>query len=272
MAIYSVKRKHEIKSIMSVMDGLKSEVELAEYLQNILIARATGGGGVEDAADYRSIRRTFIKSSILEPLLPRFIRTCRDLSQFWSFIKFELPSYALRRNYIWNEFRALMDYLEDRNAQPADQGISLKLRSFDVDGVHVAWTKALERRTSDPERAITAARTLIETVCKHILDDGGKNYDSHGIDLPELYKLTSQHLNLAPSQHTQETFKKILGGVTSVVNELGSLRNRLSDAHGQGRRPVRPSLRHAELAVNLAGAIALFLVDTHLSKKELKDD
>ncbi len=31
----------------------------------------------------------------------------------------------------------------------------------------------MERRATDPEGAITAARTLLETVCKHILDEQG---------------------------------------------------------------------------------------------------
>jgi hypothetical protein len=48
-----------------------------------------------------------------------------------------------------------------------------------------------------------------------------------------------------------------------VVEGLGALRNRLSDAHGQGKRPVKPASRHAELAVNLAGATAVFLAATH---------
>jgi hypothetical protein len=34
-------------------------------------------------------------------------------------------------------------------------------------------------------------------------------------------------------------------------------------ARWQGRNPVRPAPRHAELAVNLAGAMAVFLVATH---------
>jgi hypothetical protein len=39
------------------------------------------------------------------------------------------------------------------------------------------------------------------------------------------------------------------------------------DAHGQGRNPIRPTPRHAELAVNLAGTMAAFLVSTW---KEIK--
>jgi hypothetical protein len=67
---------------------------------------------------------------------------------------------------------------------------------------------------------------------------------------------------LAPDQHTEEIFKTILGSCQQIVNGLGTLRNRLSDSHGRGRKPVRPQARHAELAVNLAGAVAAFLVST----------
>ena len=55
--------------------------------------------------------------------------------------------------------------------QPADEIISKALISFDESGVHDAWQKALDRRTTDPEGAITAAKTLLETVCKHIIDE-----------------------------------------------------------------------------------------------------
>jgi hypothetical protein len=44
-------------------------------------------------------------------------------------------------------------------------------------------------------------------------------------------------------------FKAILGNCQAVVNNLGAIRNRVGDAHGQGRRPVKPKARHAELAV-----------------------
>ena len=47
-----------------------------------------------------------------------------------------------------------------------------------------------------------------------------------------------------------------------VVNHLGAIRNKFGDAHGQGRKPIKPKARHAELAVNLAGTMAAFLVAT----------
>jgi hypothetical protein len=132
--------------------------------------------------------------------------------------------------------------------------------------VQSVWNRALERRISDPEGAITSARALLETVCKHILDDLKVDYDD-AADLPKLYRLTSQALQIAPSQHSQAVFKQILGGCTSVVEGLGALRNRLGDAHGGGRAKVRPAPRHAQLAVNLAGSMTSFLVATWEARK-----
>ena len=145
--------------------------------------------------------------------------------------------------------------------QPADELISKILLSFDESGIHHAWQKALDRRVSDPEGAITAARTLLETVCKHIIDEAGGTYGDSD-DLPKLYHTAAEHLNLAPSQHSEPAFKAILGNCHSVVNNLASLRNRLGDSHGQGKHGVKPAARHAELAVNLAGSVAMFLVST----------
>ena len=101
-------------------------------------------------------------------------------------------------------------------------------------------------------------------MCKHILDEEGIEYDSD--DLPALYAKTATEIKIAPRQHTEQAFKRILGGATSVVEGLGSLRNKIGDAHGQGKRPVRPAARHAQLAVNMAGTMATFLIETWLAR------
>ena len=124
----------------------------------------------------------------------------------------------------------------------------------------------MDRKDSDSEGAITASRTLIESVCKAILDEQGIKYDD-GDDLPSLYKQTSQSLNLSPSQHTEQIFKQILTGCISTITGLGALRNKVSDAHGKGKVYSKPSPRHAESMVNLSGALSSFLIQT-LKKDE----
>jgi hypothetical protein len=248
------------------MDELRTDLERAHYLQNLLISHSTDGVG--DDNDYQAIRRVLLDNREIAELLPSFVRTCRDLDQFWNFIKYEKKTYKERRELIWSSFTPLLDHLEGKTSKPSDAPISDGLKNFDADGVQAVWAKALERRESDPEGAITAARTLLETVCKHVLDEAGVSYEKERIDLPDLYKLVAKELNLAPDQHTQDVFKQILGGVTSVVHGLGAMRNRLGDAHGQGKKPVRPAPRHAQLAVNLAGTAALFVIETWLAKSK----
>jgi hypothetical protein len=152
-------------------------------------------------------------------------------------------------------------------SHPADELISETIASFDEAGIYEAWQKALDRRSSDPEGAITAAKTLLETVCKHIIEEGNGPQYGDNDDLPRLYHLASEQLNLAPSQHTETAFKGILGNCQAVVGQLSSPRNRLGDAHGKGRLPVKPKARHAELAVNLAGTMAMFLISTRVERK-----
>ena len=107
---------------------------------------------------------------------------------------------------------------------------------------------------------------MLEAVCKHVLDEDKISYQDKD-DLPKLYSLVAKHINLSPSQHTEQLFKQILGGCHAVVEGLGALRNKLSDAHARGKIVVRPLPRHAELAVNLAGTMATFILETWEQKR-----
>jgi hypothetical protein len=236
-----------------------------EALQNILIATATSGGG-SDYGDYGAIRTELLRNPLTKEGLPKFVHTCRDLSQFWQFIKFKFATYAERREFLWSEFRPLLEALESRPGEAVQISDEQLLAKLSPEAVQSVWNRALERRISDPEGAITSARALLETVCKHILDDLKVGYEESA-DLPKLYRLTSEALKIAPSQHSEAVFKQILGGCTSVVEGLGALRNRLGDAHGGGRARVRPAPRHAQLAVNLAGSMTSFLVATWEARK-----
>jgi hypothetical protein len=225
----------------------------------MLVSYATGHRANDQ--EYKVLRRELRQNPRISKKLPRMVHVCRDMSEFWSFIKPKFDTYAERREFIRSEFNPILTMLESETITPSDSSISEALRRVDSDYVREGWEKALERRATDPQGAITAARTLLESVCKHILDKSGVAY-GEASDLPKLYNLTARQLNLSPGQHTEQVFKQILGGCQTVVEGLGALRNRLSDAHGKSSRSVRPAARHAELAVNLSGTMATFLLHT----------
>jgi hypothetical protein len=223
-----------------------------------MITRATGG--MADDESYRRLRTSLMQNPVVRAELPKIVRDCYDLAEFWDRIKRDISNYQGRRDYLRDQFKPFLIALE-RQSSPGDMVVSGAIEKVTWSHVLDAWTKALDRRNSDPDGAITAARSLLETVCKHILDESGVAYDEKA-DLPKLYGMTAQQMNLAPSQHSDESIKRILGGCHAVVDGLAGLRNRLGDAHGKGSAHVKVSGRHAALAVNLAGPVAAFLVET----------
>jgi hypothetical protein len=239
--------------------------EKVESLQNVVISIATGGQATE--REYQQLRMELIDLPTVRSRLPRFVRTNRDLKQLWGHMKQKSATYQGRRDYIWSEFGPLLADLEVGRESPADASVAEALATLSSNTVHEAWQRALERRQSDPDGAITSARTLLETVLKHILDDVGVRYEER-FDLPKLYKMVSETLNLAPSQQTEAILRQVLGGCTSVVEGVGAMRNAMGDAHGKGKSRIGAESRHAELAVNLAGAVATFLVETWESARQ----
>lgn len=235
-----------------------------QLLQNLLINVATGGVGSDH--DFNVVRTELLSDGRLRDLAPSFLNSCRSTSQFWSFIQPKIPDYKGRRKYIYEAFGPVLTELEFGDGAPLDQDVEIALKRLGFAEIEQAWNKALHRRHSDPSGAITAARTMLESTCKHILDDYGIAY-SDNVELTTLYSETAKQLNLAPSQHSEKAFKTILGNANQVVSQLASLRNQISDAHGQGRKAVRPLPRHSALAVNLAGAVTMFLVETWEDRK-----
>lgn len=237
-----------------------SILEQAELLKTTLRNRATHCNASNHT--YVELRRRLLAHPTARALLPTWINSHRSLDEFWGFMREKFTTYQERREFLRNEFDPLLTAFEGNSAIPSDLGVvEVLATAFDSDHVHLAWERALERRDIDPEGAITAARSLLESTCKHILSELGCDADQEH-DLQKLYTRTAAELNLSPSQHTEEAFRRILGGGCTIVNGLATLRNKLSDSHGQGPKAVRPASRHAKLAVNVAGTLAMFLVET----------
>lgn len=138
----------------------------------------------------------------------------------------------------------------DANLPIADSAESRArpLHGLDAGAVYGIWHKALERRHTDPEGAIAIAHSLLEKICRLVLEERGIAY-SKALDLPVLMKMTVEQLSLAPTGASETAFKRMLGSAASVVDGLWS-------------RPAKPSAHHAQLAANIAGTAALFVVET----------
>ena len=240
--------------------------ECALLLRNNIIGLTTQGGS---EAEYKLTRRRLIEDSVSKQLLPDFVRLSSDAASLQLALLRVASgpgSWAIRRGHVTDAFIRLLTFLESGGGA-ADSTITGGLDVYDAPAVQAFWAKALERRSTDPDGAVTAASTLLEEVCKHIIEDYGAAWEAKW-NVPKLYSEAAKILKLAPSQHDEDVFKTILGNCQSVVQSIGSLRNKGGDAHAGGRSRVAFKSRHAALTVNLAGSMALFLIETWYARVE----
>lgn len=221
--------------------------------------------------DYVRLRSFLMQNIRFKASVPDFIKNTAKLRDLPTYIQVKHRVDERSPEYLSKQFERLLELSEQELTSPVAALLLDAAAKPDTNYILTAWQKALARRFDDPEGAITAARTLLESVCKYILDESGIQYDDK-TDLPKLYGLVAKHLNMSPSQHSELVFRQILGSCQSIVDSLGSLRNRLSDAHGKSRNAAKPASRHAELAVNLAGTLTLFLIQTNNAQQRRTRD
>ena len=117
----------------------------------------------------------------------------------------------------------------------------------------------------DFDGAITNARSLVEAVMLEIerqLSATPLQYDG---DLIKLNKRVQSLLNLDPARKDiSEVLRQVLSGLTSVVNGIAGMRNKMSDAHAS---TFKASKHHAKLAVNSAKTLADFILDTNAHQR-----
>jgi len=245
----------------------KDLLAVVEKLKVILILKATGKSINEE--EYKSYRKILLDRQNLIKKIPLFIQYYANSDEFFTYIQPKCSTYQERREHISQQFEPLVSFLESSRLSPIHTATKDNLSKLNSETIHELWLKAADRLNGDPDGSITAASTLLEDTIKNILNELNIEYSDEKDKLPKLYGLLAKNLNLSPNQYIEEIFRQILGGCNSIIHGLGSLRNKIGDAHARGRCSAKPARRHAELAVNLAGTMATFLISTW-EKKEKK--
>jgi hypothetical protein len=136
-----------------------------------------------------------------------------------------------------------------------------KLYPLDYDSVSADFGKALSLAETDPSEAAKHACSLIESVCKCILDEMKQSYPATE-DVTHLWKAVAKILNIYPDRTDIEPdVKMILSGLCSVVGGIGALRTH-DGAHGRGKNVKRIDSHIARLSIHAASTAALFLIET----------
>ena len=141
-----------------------------------------------------------------------------------------------------------------------------KTALLNFDTVQRDITRALNSVAGDPEDAVTAACSLIESVCRSILIELKLGLPPKK-DIDGLVRAVQGPLGLSPGRTDLPTeiaadVRQVLGGLTSVAKGIGALRTHGGDAHGRERGFRRIDARIAGMAINAAGSLTLFFIET----------
>lgn len=144
--------------------------------------------------------------------------------------------------------------------------ISAKAATLDFDTVQRDIKRALDSAENDPEDAVTAACSVIESVCRSILIELKLPLPSKK-DIDGLVRAVQEPLGLSPGRsdlpdEIAADVRQVLGGLTTTAKGIGALRTHAGDAHGRERGFKRIDGRIARLAIHGASTLALFLIET----------
>ena len=170
------------------------------------------------------------------------------------------PSQAIRDNL-----------LKSISQSDGSTPISAEVSKISVSGVRDQWWVASSRLPKSPSSAITAARTLVESTCKTILEECGETPDGSG-DLQKLLKQVRESLDLKTGRDVPKSVNEILSGLVSLINGLSSISNDAGDRHGNVGGIRLEDITISSLIVHAAGTAALFLAQVHLERKYIKHD
>lgn len=207
-----------------------------------------------------------------EKVLPRIIEAAADPRDFTN----DPPRHAavldhLNRVLRYDGFELQQQGLRVRlvvagHATPVVEQLSDMVETISFDTVQRDVDRALASIEADPEDAITAACSTIESVCRSILIELGEPLPAKK-DVQGLFNAVKGPLGLSPDRGDLDPLiagdvRTTLGGLATVIQGAGALRTHAGDAHGRERGYARVDARIGRLAIHAASTVALFLIET----------
>lgn len=155
---------------------LETRFDKVSYLQNLLIAHATGKPASSD--EYEELRHLLLSDNEIAKQLPPWLKLHRNLESFWGFIQPKFASYAERRTYISQQFTPLLDALEFGASESA------LVQPIFLDPASLAQTRTfpIPMVVSTPDQTPAVARNKRNVFIVHGRDNEAKQEVSRFIE------------------------------------------------------------------------------------------
>jgi hypothetical protein len=158
--------------------------------------------------------------------------------------------------------QSLRDRLRARlHASAAKDPIGLAFSRLSSVEFRKDWMTAHSRLLSSPAAAVTAARTMLETVFQTIVEERGGTPDTSG-DIGKSMKQAQNAIGFSRRDHQAE--HQIVSGLASVIGGVSAISNDAGDRHGTAQGVSLEDRYLATLCVNACGAVGLSFIERHL--------
>lgn len=151
-------------------------------------------------------------------------------------------------------------------SSPSIRTLADILRGGDLSSLDAEFQRALASVETDPPAGATAACAIIEALCKTYIEDEGLGMPDKQT-IKELWRVTKDHLGLNPGSMADDDKKRILSGLISIVDGVGSLRTHAGSAHGRGRTEQAIVPHDARLSINAAHTLAVYVIELWRARK-----
>lgn len=212
----------------------------------------------DNPSEHESLKRLI--EHVVDPRRYQSYPERNEITVEWLNRAIRLDGFELRmRNGQWRLCSSSTD-------APVTGQLDQAIGPLDFDSTSENFARALDQAEQDPEDAITAACSMVESVCKCILDELDEPYPGRQ-DIKSLVRCVGKKLHLDPARddlpkECADDIRQILGGLQSVAGGIGALRTHTGDAHGRGKKHVKVDARIARLAIHAASTISLFFIET----------
>jgi len=250
-------------------EGYRSEADRIDaYVTEAisLLKQRAEGRMDEEEPRFAELRKELLASSYLGQEARDFFTRHRSLQQFWDRTASQYSTYRERRAIVDSVFESTILRLEQGTASfvEVDQDV---LHGLDMTEASNILAKAKRRLDDgDIDGALTLTRTLLESVCKKILDSFGEPYSS-GDTAQHLCK-RALSLVVPESVRGREHFQHFTRSTLNIVEHISLYRAEQSDAHGTALEKEIDD-HQAAFALNLAGSTALFLIECYASARQV---
>lgn len=175
-----------------------------------------------------------------------------------------LSNAAALEDLPFNKLIGELASLPSHSAAPHLKKISAE---WTLDTLEREFSRAFDNIESDPEAAVTAACSMVESICRSIIESRPDIEMPKSLEIKTLYKAIREPLGLSPTKEIKETeieadVRTVLSALFNAVQGIGALRTHAGTAHGRERGFQRLDPRIARLAVHSASTLSLFLVET----------